>query len=698
MTQLQALFARYRGLILPVSILACIGVLLVPLPPFVMDILLAVNIAISLIVLLTAIYVRSPIEFSVFPSLLVATTLARLVLNVGTTRLILTHAGERRDLAAGGMISAFGNFVAGEFVIVGVVVFAIIVIIQFLVITKGATRISEVAARFALDGLPGKQMAIDAELNSGTIDDAEARKRREQLAVHADFYGAMDGASKFVRGDAVAGVCITLINIIGGLTIGLFQFQMPLSDAIDVFTRLTIGDGLASQIPAFLISIAAAMLVTRNTHTEDLSNELLRQLFSQPQTLAVAGVFLALLVFTNLPTIPLLLLGSACISLSWLMRRHAHIKVQEEIDAEREAAREQAQRPNSPEQLLLVDPLRIEIGVELLRLADPQRDGDLMERITTVRGTLAREMGFLLPKLRLKDNLELKPTQYQILIGGNVVATGEVLPGHVLVLETQGSTGLDQGLKTTDPIQGRPAVWLNSQAASQLLPEQTRYLTPSQLIANHLEQTARHHASELLSREVTKQLVDELRKVSPAIVEELIPGQLSLSMVQQVLRGLLAEDVPIGQLGLILETCGDCIHRTQDPLVLTQFVRERLSRTICRRFGTTTGRLYAITLDAAVEDRIAEHMEVTDDGVMLRLSPTEITGICEQIEAIRRAAVTNRQFPVLLVRPSIRRAVREMTRSRVLGLPVLSLAEITFETKIISLGQVHSSMTLVGRS
>lgn len=682
--------AKYRDLILPVSIIACVGVILVPLPTSVMDLFLAGNITISVIVLLTTIYIKTPLEFNIFPSLLVATTLGRLVLNVATTRLILTHADTNADSAAGGVIRAFGEFVAGgEKTEVGIVIFIIIVLIQFLVITKGATRVSEVAARFALDGMPGRQMAIDADLNSGAIDEEEAQRRRKEITSQADFYGAMDGASKFVRGDAIAGILITLINIVGGLYIGVVYAGMTLGESYQVFTKLTIGDGLVSQVPAFLISLAAALLVTRSTQKVNMPTEFLSQLLARPQALAVAGGFLGLLLFTQLPTIPLVALGSGCIGLSLIMRRQEDARIKQEAKARQDAEVERAKPPEKkPEDYLVVDPMRIEIGGGVLPLADPRRGGDLMEKITGVRSILASEMGILLPKVRLKDKLSLPDNRYEIQIAGNVITTGEVFPDRLLAIDVGQCTGAVQGFETTEPAANRPAVWIAQDQKMQAEIYGFKLATPTQVIATHLQEVARKHADELLTRETTKQLVDQLKSVSQTVVDELIPGVMKLSEVQNVLQLLLREDIPIRQLGIILETLGDYAGRIKEPTLLTEYVRNRLSRTICQRFADANGTLHVITMDPAMEDRIAAGFEITERGILIRMSPQAIEITCSQIAGQLKKLKEAGHKPILLVSPRIRSALRQITQTHLPDMRILSHSEITLKTQTVSVGLV----------
>ncbi|QDV27114.1 flagellar biosynthesis protein FlhA [Aureliella helgolandensis] len=681
--------SRYRELVLPISLIACLGVILVPLPPWIMDILLSANITISVIILLTTIYIKAPLEFNIFPSLLLATTLGRLVLNVATTRLILTRADSDSFSAAGGVIEAFGNFVAGDRLEVGLIIFVIIVLIQFLVITKGATRVSEVAARFALDGMPGRQMAIDADLNSGAIDEAMAQKRRAEVTSQADFYGAMDGASKFVRGDAIAGILITLINIAGGLYVGMMYAGLSLRQSFDLFTKLTIGDGLVSQVPAFLVSLAAALLVTRSTQKVNLPTEFLTQLFSRPQALAVAGGFLILLIFTQLPTLPLLALGGGCVGLAVMLNKQQSQQVAQDAQNEHDKAAEKNKPPEKrPEDFLSVDPMRVEIGAGLLPLADPRRGGDLMDKITGVRSILASEMGILLPKVRLKDKLSLPETVYEIQIAGNLVSKGEVFPDRLLAIDVGNCSGIVEGFETREPAAGRPAVWIIQGQKMQAEMYGYQLATPNMVIATHLQETARKYADELLTRDSTKQLVDQLHSVSPTVVDELIPSVMKLSEVQTVLQMLLREDIPIRQLGLIFETLGDYASRIKDPTFLTEYVRNRLARTICQRYSDTAGQLHVVTMAPAMEDRIAAGFEVTDRGIMIRMSPQAIEITCQQIAGQLRLLKNAGHRPILLVSPRIRPALRLLTQTHLPDLRILSHSEITLQTQTVSVGMV----------
>jgi flagellar biosynthesis protein FlhA len=682
---------NYKDAILPLGIIGCLVVILVPLPPALLDIMLSANIAIGVVVLLTTIYAKTPMDFNIFPAMLVATTLSRLVLNLATTRLILTRTREDGLEAAGGVIRAFGEFVSGDSLEVGIILFVIIFLINFIVITKGASRIGEVAARFALDGMPGKQMAIDADLSAGAIDEKEAQKRREEVSKQADFYGAMDGASKFVRGDAIAGIAITLINLFGGLYMGYMYADMSLAQAASIYSKLTIGDGLVSQVPAFLISLAAALLTTRSAQKSNFSGEFLRQIFSKPEALFISGGFLLLLIFTALPTMPLLTMGLGCIGLAVMMLKqtkyHATLEEKQKKQAE-SSVKKEAPPEKKAEDFLEVDPMRLELGAKLIVLADPNRGGDLMKRISTVRATLASEMGILLPMVRIKDRMSLPEYCYELSLNGNRIATGMVRTDRLLAIDTGLTLGPIEGEETTDPAFGKRAFWIDPRMRQQAEVYGYQVAECGAVVATHVQETARRHAEELLTREVTKQLVEQLKKTNPTVVEELIPGLMKLSEVQQVLQNLLKEDVPIRQLGVILETLGDFAHRVKDPIWLTEYVRHRLARTISHRFRDSNGVLKVITLDPALEDRIAAGAEQTERGVFLRMSPDVVNKTCQKIaEQLKKLEQQSRPLCVL-VSPKIRVPLRQMTSENLPLAKILSYNEISRDTTVESVGMV----------
>lgn len=677
---------RVQELILPIGIVTSVLVIMLPLPAFLMDCLLATNISIAVIMLLTTIYVKTPLEFSIFPSLLLATTLGRLVLNVATTRLILTRAETHGLNAAGGVVKSFAEFVTGDSIVVGLIIFVIIIVIQFVVITKGATRISEVAARFALDGMPGRQMAIDADLNAGIIDEHEAQARRQEITDQADFFGAMDGASKFVRGDAIAGIIITLINIVGGLFIGMVQANMGAGDAASLFTRLTIGDGLVSQIPAFLISLAAGLLVTRSSSSTNLPSEFLGQLLSRPQALAVTGAFLGVLIFTNLPALPLMTIGASCIALSLMIRRRE--QEQEVKEKTRQNAEKEKPAEEKIEDFLTVDPMELEIGVGLIRLADPKRGGDLLERIQRVRQGVAGDLGLILPKVRIRDNMRLDQNQYRIKISDMPVAVAEVYPNMFLAIDSGLTTGKVPGIDAKDPAFGTDATWIEPGVREQAEMLGYTVVEPVAVLATHLTEVVRKNGDELLTRDAAKHLIDQLKETSPAVVDELIPGLLKISEVQQILQMLLREQVPIRHLSTILETLGDYAGRSKDPILLTEYVRHRLARVICSRYRDAENRLYVVTLDPAIEDRIRAGFDHNERGLFIKMAPQAVESICQSIAGECEKLTRANKRTIVLVSPQIRAALKQLTSSHIPNLIVLSYNEVTRDTQIESVGMV----------
>ena len=662
--------------------------LIAPLPPVLLDLLLSANITLAVLILLGTIHVRTPLEFSVFPTILLATTLSRLVLNVASTRLILTGASTRGTEAAGGVISAFGEFVAGGSPAVGLVIFGILLAIQFLVITKGATRISEVAARFALDGMPGKQMAIDADLNAGLISQDEAKDRREQVAEQADFYGSMDGASKFVRGDAIASLVITAINLLAGVYIGMVNEGMSFAQAASVFSQLTIGDGLVTQVPTFLISIAAGLIVTRSSTDSDLPQDVLGQLFRHPAAMMLAGGFIASLALTGLPTLPLLTLGASC-AVAGVMVRSRNVQA---AAAEALEQRQTEERPPEakPEDGLAIDPLELEVGVGLIRLADPNAGGDLLDRVTKVRHRIAEEMGMVLPKVRIRDQVALGPTEYRVKIRDIGVAWGELVPTARLAIETPLVTRPVAGLPAVDPAFGQPAVWVEGENIDRAELNGYRVVEPSAVVVTHLTEVIREHAAELLSRQQVHGLLENLKATAPQTVEEVL-DQMKAAQIHQVLSNLLRERVPIRDLEAIVETLGDYAGRTSEPTILTEYVRHALARTICNRLRDRSRTLHVVTLDPALEDVLAAGFEFGDRGLIVRLAPQTADAFCSALAATLQPLLAAGHQPTVVCNPTIRVGIRNITLAALPKLNVLSLNEITRDTDVEAYGQVSPS-------
>src|SRR3990172_4042761 len=560
-------FIRHRGLLLPISALPLILVILIPLPTTIMDLLLLINITLSGVVLLTVMYIRGPLDFSSFPSLLLGTTLFRLVLNIATTRLILTNGN------AGHVVATFGGFVASGSLIVAIIIFAIIVVVQFVVITKGATRIAEVAARFTLDGMPGKQMAVDADLNAGSITDEEAKRRRSDITREADFYGAMDGASKFVRGDAVAVIIITFINIMGGVYVGLVQLGLPIGETFRRFTILTIGDGLVSQLPAFIFSVSAAMIVTRSAAKKNLGEELLGQLTSQPIALALTAAFLAVLAMTPLPKPPLVLLAISTLATAYLLSKRDQAVLAQAIAAKaKPAAAERVEKHLSP------DPMELNVGYGLIRLVDRKQGGDLLDRITNMRRQVAQELGIVVPPIRIRDDIQLQPNVFQVKLKGLQIGTGEVLPGHLLAIDAGAVTERISGVETKEPTFGLPALWIAEEQRHEAEHRNYTVVEPTSVISTYLVELVRRHADELLTRQEVNRLLDHLKESASKLVEEVIPNVLKPGEVQKVLQGLLRERVPIRDLESILEAVADVAGRTKAAEILTEYARHTLAR------------------------------------------------------------------------------------------------------------------------
>ncbi len=653
------LHKRWPDFLIPAGLIACLTVILVPLPPAVMDVLLAANLTLAVIMLLSTIYAKSPMELSLFPAFLLGTTLARLALNIGTTRLILTHGPQDGEQAAGDVIASFSNFVTGDSIVIGLVIFSIIVVVQFVVIAKGATRISEVSARFSLDGMPGRQMAIEAELNSGAIDAVEAKQMRREVSEQADFYGSMDGASKFVRGDAIAGVLITVINIFGGLFVGL-SHNMSFPVAAETFTKLTIGDGLVSQLPALLIALAAGILVTRTHRKTDLSREAVGQVLARPIVLVMAASFLGMLVLTSLPMIPLLSVAAICLLFAWNSSK------QNEKATSTDSVSDTIPTPKEQpiDRLLTNDLMEIELGLDLIRLVDAKQGGTLLQGVSNVRQQLAGDLGVILPKIRIRDNLKLGRKEYRILIQGNAVERASLEPDHLLAMDCGLATlplenGAVVGL-ASDAI-AQPGYWIQHSAWEQAELAGYQVRSSNEVLTAQLKKCANANADELLTRDATAQLLDELKKSSPTIVNEVVPEVLSLADVQTVLQSLLAERVSIRPLHLIMETIGQIAPKTQTITQLVEKIRVKLARHISSRLaGATQTSISVFTISEELQNRIACAWSDEGDEIHLDMPRTIIDMlIIAMSDASSRMAATGFR-PIAMVDQSIRPVIAEL--------------------------------------
>ncbi|MBI4620033.1 MAG: flagellar biosynthesis protein FlhA [Desulfobacterales bacterium] len=666
------LIQKRGGVFVAIGVVSILGVMILPIPPFVLDILLSFSISLSIIILVTGIYIKKPLDLSVFPSMLLITTLYRLALNIASTRLILLRGNEGMD-AAGEVIKSFGNFVVGGNYAVGFVVFLILVIVNFVVITKGSGRIAEVAARFTLDAMPGKQMAIDADLNAGLLDESEARRRRTLVSQEADFYGAMDGASKFVRGDAIAGLIITGINIIGGFVIGTLQEGMPLLEAAKTYTILTIGDGLVSQIPALLISTAAGIVVSRAGTDTDIGKDIARQLLTNPKALGTtSGVMVVLGLVPGLPHISFLLLATISGALAYVLSRAAV-----EVEKERKI-KPMAQEP-AIDTVIEIEPLTFEIGYGLIPLVEGGKV-DLLNKIKAMRRQLASELGFVAPSIHIKDNLQIRPHEYSLLIRGIEIARGEVMIGHCLAVAS-GEAEEIEGIPTKEPAFGLPAFWISDKDMDKVQTKGYMVIDPPTVITTHLTELIKTHAWELLTRTEVQSLLDNLLKNYPKIVDELIPSLLTLGSVQRVLQNLLRERVPINDLVAILETLIDWAPSTKDTELLTEYVRQSLSRYITKQYISPDGNIYVTTLDPEFERVISQAMEAGG-----AISPEVVNRLMRAIET----AITEGRFkgpqPIILCSTQVRRFLRKIIERFLPSLVILSNAEISPSVKLSTTG------------
>ncbi|MEO8308279.1 MAG: flagellar biosynthesis protein FlhA [Pseudomonadota bacterium] len=675
--------ALKSGVGVPLGVLAVLAMVILPLPPLALDVLFTFNIALSLVVVMAVFYVARPLDFGVFPSVLLLATLLRLALNVASTRVVLLH-GHTGTAAAGKVIESFGEFVVGGNYAVGVVVFVILTIINFVVVTKGAGRISEVTARFTLDAMPGKQMAIDADLNAGLITQDEARTRRHEVRAEADFYGSMDGASKFVRGDATAGIMILVLNVFGGLAIGVMVHDLPFGDAARTYTLLTIGDGLVAQIPALLLSTAVAIIVTRMSRSQNMGGEIAKQLFGKPKVLFVTAAVIALMgLIPGMPNFAFLSVAALCAGSAWLLKRNAAEKAARESAAPEVAAPviSNESRELSWDDVRAVDLVGLELGYRLVPLVDPAQGGDLLGRIRGLRRKLTQELGFLVPAVHIRDNLEFGPSTYRINLAGVPVGEGLIYPDRELAINPGGVFGKLTGIDTHDPAFGMEAVWIEPATRDHAQTLGYTVVDPSTVMATHLGHVIQTHAHELLGHEETQQLLNALAKTAPKLVEDLVPKLIPMSVVVRVLQGLLAERVPVRNMRTIVETIAENAARTQDPAALQAQVRVALGRQIVQDIAGLRDELPVITLDADLEQLLQSSLSGSAAG-----SPGLEPGLAERLQQ-RLADSSRRQEmlgepAVLLVPPSLRQNLARFVRASVPGLQVLAWNEIPDNRKV----------------
>ena len=681
--------ARNGDIVFALAVVGIIIMFIIPMPTTMMDILLTANITFSMVVILVSIYTTEPLDVSVFPSLLLFATLFRLGLNVSTTRLILG------DAYAGEIIESFGTFVVAGNYVVGFIIFLIIVIIQYIVITKGAERVAEVAARFTLDAMPGKQMSIDADLNAGIITEEEARRQREKIRKEADFYGAMDGASKFVKGDAIAGIIITSINIVGGLVIGILQQDMGLGEAAQTYTLLTVGDGLVSQIPALLVSSATGMVVTRAAAEGSMGRDMSVQLTGQPKALWIASGVLFLLGFVpGLPTLPFMVLAFLVGAVAFMIRRQARLAREAEAEerAREEPAEEEGEerRPQKEElsDLIKVDPMEVEVGYNLIPLVLPEQGGDFLDRVAMIRRQTASELGIIVPPVRVLDNLQLDPDVYRIKLKGVEIDRFEIRPDHYLAMESGMTSDDIDGIETQEPAFGTPALWIEEAQKDEAEMANYTIVDPPSVMATHLTELIKDNAHELLGRQEVQELIENFEEDYPAVVDELLPDLLTLGEIQKVLQNLLWEGIPVNNLLTILETLADYAPRTKDTQILTEYVRQALSRQITSQYTAADGRLNAVTLDPELEDELEQALDSSEQGKYLALPPRQAQELIDKIAAEMQNLLEVGYDPILLVAPNIRKPLKELTHRSLERLIVLSFNELESDVDL----EIHGTV------
>ena len=678
-----AKLAKYSDIVVALAIITIIIMMIIPLPPFLLDLLLSLNITLALVIIMVAVYNVEPLDFSVFPSLLLISTLFRLALNVSSTRLILL------DGYAGEVIMAFGNFVVGGNAVVGFIIFVILIIIQFLVITKGSERVAEVAARFTLDAMPGKQMSIDADLNSGAITDAQAAQRRKNIQREADFYGAMDGASKFVKGDAIAAIIIIVINIVGGFIIGMVQRDLGALQALQAYTLLTVGEGLVNQIPALLISTATGIVVTRAASESNLGHDLTDQLFKNPRVFyIVSGVLSIMGLVPGLPIVPFLSLGTICFVIGYILQSTEKHAAESQITNQEEQEKEEVRKPENIVSLLQIDTMELEIGYNLIPMVDVSQGGDLLDRVVMIRRQCALELGLIVPTIRIRDNIQLKPNIYVIKLKGIEIAKGELLLDHYLAMNP--GTVFEEviGIETIEPAFGLPALWI--QEANREDAELVGYtvVDPVSVLATHLTEVIKSHAAEVLGRQEVQTLVDAVKQNNPAVVEEVTPNLLSIGDIQKVLAKLLRERISIRDMVTILETLADYAQLTKDTEILTEYVRHSLARQISRQYAQNN-TLTCLTVDLQLENAISGSIQRTESGSYVALDPKVVQSMLTSITN-ELPKVTNLGYqPIVLTSPAVRTYFHKLIERSAPNLIVLSYAELEPQIEVQSLGMVR---------
>ncbi len=675
---------KIKDMVVLVGIIGIVMLMIVPVNIHLLDFLLMINISVALVIILVAMNTKEALEFSIFPALLLITTLFRLALNISTTRNILSKA------EAGQVVETFGRFVAGGQLAVGFVVFLILVVVQFIVITKGSERVAEVGARFTLDAMPGKQMSIDADLNAGLINEQQARERRQKIEREADFYGSMDGATKFVKGDAIAGIIIVLINLIAGLIIGVTLHGMPFMEAIETYSILTIGDGLVSQIPALLISTASGLIVTRSASDGNLAEDLTAQLFIYPKLLyIVAGTIFMLGLFTPIQMLTALPIAGVIAYAAYKMQDNLNRRQEVTDQLEEESQIEEVRSPESVISLLSVDPIEFEFGYGLIPLADTSQGGDLLDRIIMIRRQCALEMGIVVPVIRIRDNIQLKPNEYVIKIKGNSIARGELLLNHYLAMSPGYDDESIHGIETLEPAFKLPALWIDEATKERAELSGYTVVDPPSVVATHLTEVIKKHAHELLGRQETKALVDNLKEHYSALVEELIPNLLAIGDLQKVLCKLLKEKISIRDLVTIFETLADYASYTKDPDILTEYVRQALSRQITQQYASAGDALKVVTVGPGVEKKIAESVQQTEQGSYLAMDPASTQTLYHRMSEQLSKLAQSGQQPIILASPTIRMYLRQLLDRSMQDVPVLSYNELEPDVEIHSVGVVN---------